>query len=88
MLLLKLEKLNDLEHIIGDFVGIENFQLTKSNETQLKESGLAYKEFLRDVRLPREFFEYYYCDNPYMDHFYSLEEKVKFKAKWEDHIVD
>lgn len=86
LLLLKMEKLNDLEHVIGNFLGADSFKLVKANIAGRKKYKYAYENYLENVKIPAQFFKYYYCGNEYMDHFYSEEEKKIFYQKWKDHI--
>ncbi len=88
LLLLKTERLNELESVIGKFLGVEQFELRGINIGKYKDCKYAYEDYLRNVKIPREFFEYYYCNNQYMDYFYTKEEKDVFYQRWADHIVD
>lgn len=85
LLLLKLEKLNKLEKIIGDFVGVTDFQLYNDNEAKEFDCHCAYKEFLENVKFKRSYFDFYYNENEYMKHFYSDSELKDFYKKWESH---
>ena len=87
LLLMKLEKLDSLEPIIGDFVGAPNFKLINSNEGSNKIYKYLYKNVRESIKISREVVDVYYKDNPRMDHFYSEEEKAKFMEKWEDNIA-
>ena len=86
LLLLKMEKLNDLEAIIGNFIGIDEFKLMRANRASEKRYKYAYENYLKNVKIPAHFYDYYYRDNKYMDHFYSEEEKKIFYQKWKEHI--
>lgn len=88
LLLLKMEKLNELDQIIGDFLEIENFKLEKYNMAENKSYKYAYQNYLENVKFPSDFFEYYYSDNKYMDYFYTEEEKNVFRERWKNHISD
>lgn len=86
ILVLKLEKLNALESVIGKFVQAEDFQLVNANEAKDKPYRYMYEEFKQNVKLPQSYVDSYYKGNPYMDHFYSEEEKEGFLEKWRKHI--
>ena len=82
ILLLKMEKMNELEDVIGQFCGIENFKILKANMASQKEYFYAYQNYLDHVKIPVDFFEYYYLGNKYMDYFYTEEEKKEMGKKW------
>ncbi len=86
ILLLKLEKLNTLESVVGDFLQVKDFKLVNANESKSKPYRYMYEEFKKNVRLSQSYVDRYYQDNPYMDHFYSEEEKKQFVMKWKIHI--
>lgn len=82
LLLIKLEKLDECSEVIGRFVGKDNFSLVKSNTGNDKLSCFAYEELKRTIEIPRDILDFYYRDNPAMDHFYTAEEKEQFYRKW------
>lgn len=86
LLLLKTERLNDLESVIGKFLGVEKFKLTGKNMAKNKKYKFAYQDYLRNVKIPLKFVEHYYCNNRYMDYFYTEAEKETFYQRWADHI--
>ena len=88
VLLMKLEKLNGLEQIIGRFAGAPHFKLINANIGEKKQYAYLYKDVKDTMKIPREVFDFYYKGNPRMDHFYSEEEKAAFLKKWEKNIVD
>ena len=88
VLLMKLEKLNSLESIIGQFVGAPHFKLINANEGSKKIYKHLYKNVREVIKIPREIVDLYYKDNPRMDHFYTEEEKAGFLKKWECNIAD
>lgn len=87
ILLLKMEKIEQLEQVIGKFMEIEDFKLINANVAHEKKYRYAYQNYLEHVKIPLEFIEHYYKDNMYMDHFYSDSEKERFLKRWKDHIV-
>lgn len=88
VLLLQMEKMNENEAVIGDFVGIEGFKLANSNMGENNEYQYVYRDMKNDIKIPQEMFDIYYLDNEYMKHFYSKEDLNKFKLKWEKRIFE
>lgn len=86
LLILKTERLNDLESVLGRFLGVEEFELVKENIASYKKYRYAYQNYLQNVKIPRQFFDYYYCNNQYMDHFYTKEEKESFYQRWKEYL--
>ena len=87
LLIMQVEKLNCLESVLADFVGVEEIKLVNVNKGEEKAYRYVYKQFKQEVELPREYVEFCY-NNQYMEHFYSKEDREKFYDKWEKHIVD
>lgn len=86
LLLIKLEKLKELEKVIGEFVEDKNFKLGVANQASKRKYKFAYDEFKQNVILPKKYVDYYYKGNKYMDHFYTEEEKRMFLTKWNKNI--
>lgn len=82
LLLLKSEKLDDCQEIIGEFVENDNFELIKENVGNEKPCKFAYDEVKRIIEIPEVVLNFYYKDNQAMDHFYTEEEKKGFYKKW------
>jgi len=82
VLIIKLEKLNGLEHIISEFINVPDFKLINTNEASKRVSKDLYKTIRETVKIPHSVVSMYYEDNPYMNHFYSDEEKSAFLKKW------
>ncbi|MCL2284592.1 MAG: putative capsular polysaccharide synthesis family protein [Fibromonadales bacterium] len=83
VLAMKLEKLNSLESVIGEFIGAPEFKLINTNEADCRLDKYLYNNIKKTIKIPQEIFDQYYKNNPKMDHFYSEEEKVQFLKKWE-----
>lgn len=83
LLLLTMEKMNDNEKVIADFVEDSNFKLVNSNVGSEKEYKYAYKEVLNNIVIDKEILDFYYKDNEYMDYFYTEEQKKAFRKRWE-----
>lgn len=88
ILLLKLEKLNVLEKVIGDFLEVADFKILNGNMARCREYHYAYQNYLDHVKIPLSFWKYYYHGNQYMDHFYSEDEKRQFYKRWASHIKE
>ncbi len=88
VLLLKMERIDDLEQVIGEFLGEEHFKIIKNNVGREKKYKYAYQSYLENVKIPRSFYEHYYRDNIYMDHFYTKEEQAAFAKRWEKQIEE
>lgn len=86
LMIIKLEKLNYLEKVIGEFVDQPDFKLVNVNEGEKKSYMYAYQQFKQEVILPQEYVDFYYKDNAYTNHFYSEEERNKYYEKWKKHI--
>lgn len=82
LLLIKMEKLNDCQEVIGQFAGVEGFQLIRENEGSEKLYKFAYDEFKKTVEIPQHIINFYYANNKKMDYFYTTEEKDYFRKKW------
>lgn len=82
ILILKLEKMNSLESVIGEFCGISGFKLSTSNKTEDRAVSLIYEEAKKELEIPQNVLDFYYRENKRMLHFYSEEEVNSFKEKW------
>lgn len=86
LLIIKLEKLNDLEDVIAEFVGNNEFKILNINEAKTKSYRYVYRQFLEEVVLPEEYIDFYYKGNPFTEHFYSSKEREQYYLKWRKHI--
>jgi len=81
---LLLIRLEDLDRVAGqaakEFLGIENFSITKSNVGAEKQYATLYSDF-KKIPLPTEFLEKKYATK-YAKHFYTDDEIEKFYKKW------
>lgn len=82
----KTEKLDNIMPMLSEFLEKDISSSENSNQSECKTYHLAYKEFRRNIRLPRNYVEHYYKNNPYMDHFYTKEEQERYLSKWKDCI--
>lgn len=82
ILLIKMERINDCQEILGQFVGVDNFELEKENIGDRKLYKFVYEEVKRTIQIPKDILDFYYKGNKAMDHFYTETEKKEFKRKW------
>lgn len=82
LLLIKTEKLNDCQEVIGKFVGADNFKLVNKNVGNQKPYKFVYEAIKKSFRIPEHIINFYYKGNKAMDHFYTSEEKENFIKKW------
>lgn len=86
LFLYKIEKMESILNKISSFVGTRKLPPINDNVGEKKWYGLAYKQFRKEVKIPREYVEYYY-KNSKMDYFYTSKEKEEFLDKWRENIV-
>lgn len=82
VLLMKMERLNALEDVIGTFLNIEKFKLDNENIGLEKAYRFAYRDYKKDFGLPKEVLENVYIKNEKTKHFYSEQERIAFYDKW------
>ncbi len=87
LLIIRLDKLNSLVNVLGEFVEMPNLEIKSTNQHQDKDYAYAYKQLQQELILPRDYIDFYYNDNPYVQHFFSDEEIQSFKKKWLQHTV-
>lgn len=85
ILLYRLESMDSLEEVFREFLDIKDFKFSKANEAKYKWYNKSYRNFLKNVTMPKEYIDVSY-DSKYMKHFYTEEEILKFREKWEKHI--
>lgn len=73
VLVIRLENLNNLENVIGEFVEVEDFKLINANESGNKIYKYLYKHVRENIVLPKEYFDCY-MNNEKALHFYTKEE--------------
>lgn len=82
LLLLKLESLNQsAPAAFRDFMGIEDFQLVKTNRAEDKWYAEIYQSFTQGLVLPKAYLTRLY-ESRYARHFYSDEERRQLYARW------
>ena len=82
ILILKVEKLEEITNTIGRFVGCDQLELFDANMGENKAYGHIYQAVKNSIILPEEYVTHYYKNNSYMDHFYSAKEQKSFWMKW------
>ncbi len=80
-LVIKLEKLDELEGAIAEFVGVRDFKLVRHNVSAHKWFNPVYREFKRNVMFSLEFIERIYSSR-LVQHFYSEDEINEFMDKY------
>ncbi|WP_277053985.1 putative capsular polysaccharide synthesis family protein [Pseudoalteromonas marina] len=81
LLLLTMEKMDENSAIIGDFVGIENFKLAKTNRAEKKVYSEQYNHFKKNILIPKDYLNKFYND-PVINFFYSTDDLKKYSNKW------
>lgn len=88
ILLLKIECLQSLESVIGDFICDSDYKLVDKNMAEGKIYHYAYREFKENVKISPEYFNYYYGGNSKYEHFYSSKEIEQNYKYWKKHVYD
>lgn len=85
ILVYRLESMNSLEEVFGEFLNIKDFKFARDNEASSKWYNESYRNFLKNVTMPQKYIDISY-NSKYMKHFYTEEEISKFREKWEKHV--
>jgi hypothetical protein len=82
ILLLKCE-LGDAakEKAISEFLGLEDFEITRRNESKDKSYAAQYQQFKDALSVSKERLDML-CDSKYATHFYTPRELEKVRARW------
>ena len=76
------------ERAIADFLGLDEFEIVRSNVRSEKSTGQTYAEFKRRIRIPPALLDRMY-DSKFARHFYSGEERDLFRKRWSgERIID
>ncbi len=78
LLLLKAERLDELKPVIGDFLGIQDFQIYHTDVCEKKQNRFAYKEYINKFTLSCEKIESIFREDKFVKHFYTDEECEDF----------
>jgi len=69
------------EHAIANFLGLDEFEIVRSNVRSEKPEAQKYEEFKRRIELPPALLDQMY-DSKFSRHFYSREERNRFRERW------
>lgn len=86
ILLIKMEYLSELEKVIGDFIGDKEYRLINRNRASEKIYRYAYADFKKNIRIPSDYFDFYYDRNVKYEHFYSDKEIKVFYERWKNYV--
>ncbi|MEM9822977.1 MAG: putative capsular polysaccharide synthesis family protein [Bacteroidota bacterium] len=87
ILLLQMEKLQNLEKVIGDFMEMDDFRLLRANSSDNNWYAEIYRDFKKQYLPSSRMLDQLY-QSKYMQHFYSQEEIASFEQKWQRRVVD
>lgn len=82
ILIIKVEKLNQLENEIKKFTGYSDFELVRTNSANRKWYSEIYKNFKNNVKFDENLINKIYTTK-FVKHFYSENEIKKFKNRWQ-----
>ena len=77
-----MDVLSKLDQPLGEFLGVSDFRLPKLNTAEVKGYNFAYRQMMQEIHLPQEYIDFYYRNNPRMNHFYSETQKSEMIKKW------
>jgi hypothetical protein len=66
---------------IADFLGLDEFEIIRSNVASDKSYAYNYAEFKRRIRMPPTLLDQMY-NSKFARHFYSGEEREQFRSRW------
>jgi hypothetical protein len=66
---------------IADFLGLEKFDIVRSNVASEKDYASQYAEFKQRIRIPPALLDQTY-NSKFARHFYSSKEREKFRSHW------
>jgi hypothetical protein len=69
------------ERAIAGFLGLDGFEIVRSNVRSEKPEGQKYQEFKQRIRIPPALLDRMY-DSKYARHFYSEAERDHFRKRW------
>jgi hypothetical protein len=82
LLIMKTEDLDNVApKALEEFLQIKGFRLKLSNLSKEKNYNRAYGDFIRSVKLPKEYVTTTYASK-YMTYFYTPQEIERFRARW------
>lgn len=78
LLLVKTERLDELISIIGEFLGIQDFQFYKTNIRERRYCRFAYEQYVNQFLLSYEKVDSIFREDPFVRHFYTEAECESF----------
>jgi len=87
VLIYRLDKLNQLAPVIGNYLGDQNFQLVDANRSEDRIYKEMYHKAIETIQIKKDFLEECY-NSKLVQWCYTGEEIEKFKEKWEKNVVD
>ncbi len=78
LLLLKMERIDELVHVIGEFLGINGFQFYNMDIHEVRSNRFAIEEYKKRFKIPLQVAESIYKENSFVKHFYTENECEKF----------
>lgn len=83
VLIMQMEKMNDLEKVMGEFVGNDEFKLINDNTSDEKWYSCVYKKFKETIEIPENYIDNIY-NTKFMKHFYSDDDISSFRNKYKN----
>lgn len=83
----QLERLDKIQEKLFEWLGIPGTVLKNENIGEEKWYRDSYRKAKKELTIPREYFEKCY-NEPYVKHFYSKEDIMKFREHWSTHVSD
>jgi hypothetical protein len=82
-LLVMRHDLNDRrkEEILAEFLELDSFSLQRFNEADDKEYAVAYRDFVKSIKVPAEYADRM-LNSTYARHFYNEDELISIRNKW------
>ncbi len=67
--------------IVAAFLGVETFEIVRTNQAADRADATLYKRFCREAALPRDYLDYQYA-TPFVRHFFTPDQIESFRARW------
>lgn len=81
----QLEKLNQIEDKLLEWIGIPNAKLLNDNMGDEKWYAKSYQKAKQELKISKEYFKKCF-DEPYVKHFYNEHDIELFKNRWKNNI--
>lgn len=81
----QLEKLNQIQGVLLDWLGLPGETLSQGNISEEKWYADSYEQAKKEIKISRKYFDKCYNET-YVKHFYSEEDIEMFKNRWSSHI--